>query len=475
MAPTADEVEKHAGIYFQQRKFDLAATEYERVLKAREESLPAGHDQILRVLYWLGKSHFNDRKYDSAEAAFRRALSECESQSDSAINIGRFLCELGFLLYYVGRYREAEPYLLRALQIKEAVCGGNHPETVWVLERLALNYRQCPDIGKDPEPFFQRAAQALKPDAVHKAEYIANLCRWAECIAERRRFEEADELYAQLLGFIDATPEWNSEWHWILSNCVKYFQSRGKGDLVAHLEAKDATYDAYGELVRSALEHAERTLPDHDPKLAEALFNAGNHAIFHQKYAEAEVLLRRALDSNRKAYGEESEAVVANLSRLCIVARELKKSDEAEKTIQRALEIAQKRFPNSQVYPRTLETMALLREEQGRTAEATALYGQAVALFEEQTGYPSHETVECLYRQSGHLLRAGKFVEAATAIRRVTEVMDGCEGVSDFEKSDYVATLASALDGLGRPQESVEARKRAEELLERARKNAERE
>ena len=254
---------------------------------------------------------------------------------------------------------------------------------------------------------------------------------------------------------------------------MEYFQSRGKGDLVEHLAAKEADYDAYGDLVHQKLVQAERTLPDNDSELAEALFNAGNHAIFHQKYAEAETLLLRALDSNIKVHGEESEAVVANLNRLCVVARELKKFEEAENAIQRALEIAKKRFPNSHVYPRTMETIALLRGEQGRTAEATALYGEAVAIFEKQSGYPSYDTIECLYRQSGHLLRAGKFAEAEMAIRRVTGVMDDICGVSDFEKSDYMATLASVLDELGRKEESEEARKRAEELLERARKDAE--
>ena len=120
-----------------------------------------------------------------------------------------------------------------------------------------------------------------------------------------------------------------------------------------------------------------------------------------------------------------------------------------------------------------METMALLREGQGRTAEATALYAEAVATFEQQSGYPSYDTIECLYRQSGHLLRDGKFADAETAIHRVTRVMDEIDCVSDFEKSDYVATLASALDALGRKQESDEARKQAEQLLERARKNAE--
>jgi tetratricopeptide (TPR) repeat protein len=469
----ADELEKLAGIHFQQGKFGLAASEYDRVLKTREVSLPHADPQVLRVLYWQGKSYFSDMKYDLAEAAFRRALTASETRSGSRRNMAQFLYELGFLLYYVGRYPEAEPYLLQALPLYEKLRGANDPETVRVLERIALNYEHCPEMGKDPEPYFQKAARALKPDGEHKYEYLANLCRWAECIANRNQFQQADELYAELLGLIDSSIERESEYHWIVSNCVEYFQSRGKSELVAHLAAKEAGYDAYGNLVRQRLEHAERTLPDDDPELADALFNAGNNALFHENYAEAETLLRRALDSNIKAHGEESEAVVANLNRICMVARELKKHDEAEIAIQRALQIAKRSFPSSHVYPRTLETLAILRETQGKTEEALALYGEAVTIFEQQYGYPSYETIECLYRQGGQLIRAGKFDNAEKTIRRVTEAMDKIDGVSDFEKSDYMATLATALDGLGRKHESEEAGKLAEDLLERARKQAE--
>lgn len=76
------------------------------------------------------------------------------------------------------------------------------------------------------------------------------------------------------------------------------------------------------------------------------------------------------------------------------------------------------------------------------------------------------------YRLSGQLIRAGNFADAEKTIRGVTEAMDKVDGVSDFEKSDYIATLAAALDGLGRKHQSEEAG-RAEELLERARKQAE--
>jgi tetratricopeptide (TPR) repeat protein len=223
----ADELEKLAGIHFQQGKFGLAASGYDRVLKAREVSLPHADAQVLRVLYWQGKSYFSDMKYDLAETAFRRALAASEAQPESR-DLARFLSELGFLLYFVGRYREAEPYLLRALPLYETLHGANHPATVWVLERIALNYEHCPEIGKDPEPYFEKAAKALKPEGKHKYEYLANLCRWAECVAKRNRFKQADALYAELLAHIDVSLERESEWHWIATNCVEYFQARGQ-------------------------------------------------------------------------------------------------------------------------------------------------------------------------------------------------------------------------------------------------------
>jgi hypothetical protein len=51
--------------------------------------------------------------------------------------------------------------------------------------------------------------------------------------------------------------------------------------------------------------------------------------------------------------------------------------------------------------------------------------------------------------------------------------MDEIDCVSDFEKSDYMAMLASAMGGLGVKEESEEAGKRTEELLERARNEVE--
>ena len=51
--------------------------------------------------------------------------------------------------------------------------------------------------------------------------------------------------------------------------------------------------------------------------------------------------------------------------------------------------------------------------------------------------------------------------------------MDKIDKLSDYEKSDYLATLASVLEGMGRDSEAVEMRNRANRLYEDAKKQSE--
>jgi hypothetical protein len=59
------------------------------------------------------------------------------------------------------------------------------------------------------------------------------------------------------------------------------------------------------------------------------------------------------------------------------------------------------------VYPWTLENLALLREAESKTDDATNSYAQAVAEYERILGFPSYEAADALYHQSA-CLRNGK-------------------------------------------------------------------
>lgn len=69
----------------------------------------------------------------------------------------------------------------------------------------------------------------------------------------------------------------------------------------------------------------------------------------------------------------------------------------------------------------------------------------------------------------------GKVAPAETAIRRAISVMDKIEQLSGYEKSDYLATLASILDGTGHTSEAEEMRNRAQQLFEQSKKESENE
>lgn len=467
------ELEELAGLHYIQEKFDKAAVEYDRALGIWERAEPEDYAGSLRILYWLGKSRFKNEEYDLAETAMRRALDLAESKPVSPETLACSLYELGFLLYYVGRYPEAAPYLLKALHLFESAKGPSDPATIEVLERIALTYSCCPAIGEDPEPYFRRAVKAILPEGETRRVYIENLCRWAGYVADCGRFDDADPLFAELLSLISNADDLNdTDSFWIASDCVKYYQSRGKGDMVSQL-LHFQDFDAYGQMVKKKLEHAEQTLADDDPELAEALFNSGNEALFKGEYEKAKALLGRALQAYSKINGEESEEVVHALCSVCVVNRQLGKFEESEAAVKRALDISRAFYTDRYVYPAALEDFALLREAEGKAADATELYENAAAEYERICGFPSREAVEALYRQGGFLLRIPSLGPAEEKIRRAISVVDQVESISDYEKSDYFGTLAEILEASGRKKESVEMKDRADALFQKAESESE--
>jgi tetratricopeptide (TPR) repeat protein len=211
----AAETEKLADIHCIQKKFDECASEYQEVVQMREKFLSENDFNILRPLYRLAKSHFEEQKYDLAEAEMRRTLSIAETHKDSAVTLAFCLYELGWLLYFVGKYREAEPFLLRALSNCDASLGGSHQQTIKVLGAIGLLYSNCTDLGKDPVPYFERVIEVTNSDNNLRETYLTNLCRLACHLAERKRLEEADELFLQLVTLVgNATESSDSDNHW---------------------------------------------------------------------------------------------------------------------------------------------------------------------------------------------------------------------------------------------------------------------
>ena len=471
----ATHLEQLASIHVEQEKFEIAANEYIRVLALRSKFLPPNDFQMIRVQHSLGRTYFADQNYESAEAAFRQSLSFSETRPESPAGLALCLYELGFLLYYVGRYAEGETYLLRALPLFESNKGPSHPETIETLERIALTYKNDPKLGKDPGPYFRRAVEAATSEQKETYQYVANLCRYAEYLADSVRVTEAEGAYTELLTLLNKRKDvGESELNWIVSDCIKYFKKQGKTELVAYLIDERSAHKSYLGMVDARLQHAEQTLPPDDPEYAEALFVAGNAVLYDGDDQRAEELLTRALASYTESYGENSEQVVHALNRVCVVKRVRGKLEEAESAISRALELAQSSFTETHLFPRTLETFAILRSSQERFQEAAELEERALTETERLCGFPSFAMAESLYRSGSLFLHLGKLTRAEECIERAISIMDEVEGLSESEKSDYIMVRGQILEASGRIEEGRAEQKRAQDILERERERCER-
>ena len=66
--------------------------------------------------------------------------------------------QIGYYLYYQGRYEEAEPLYKRALEIRERVLGPDHPDTATSLNNLAILYDNQGRY-EEAEPLYKRALE----------------------------------------------------------------------------------------------------------------------------------------------------------------------------------------------------------------------------------------------------------------------------------------------------------------------------
>ena len=92
-----------------------------------------------------------------------REIREAEGES---AEFGSALHELALLYKDQGKYKEAEPLYLRAVEIKEKALGRNHPDVAEALNDLAVLYRREGKY-KEAEPLYLRAL-AVKEQAYGK-------------------------------------------------------------------------------------------------------------------------------------------------------------------------------------------------------------------------------------------------------------------------------------------------------------------
>jgi serine/threonine protein kinase/Tfp pilus assembly protein PilF len=273
---------------------------------------------------------------------------------------------LGDAYLALGEYAAAQKHLEQSLALRKQTVGPDHPDTLVVMNDLAVAY------------------------------------------LARGRFDEAEALHRQALeGYRARLGADDPATLKALNSLAALDQARGR-------------FDEAEALHRQALEgYRARFGADH-PATAEALNNLAWLNLARRRYDEAEALCRQAVAVQRAKLGADHPATLLSLDLLARLHHARGRYDEAQGLFEQVL--AARRAALGADHPEVLQSMnglARLFQDRGRDAEAESLYRQALAGSRARLG-PDHPlTLDCLNNLAALHQARGRYAEAEPLLREV--------------------------------------------------------
>jgi class 3 adenylate cyclase/tetratricopeptide (TPR) repeat protein len=189
---------------------------------------------------------------------------------------------------------------------------------------------------------------------------------------------------------------------------------------------------------------------------------AGRYYIERGRYAEAKILVDRALSVGERALGPEHPAVALTINTLAILSFNLGANEEAQQWHERALAIRERTLgPDHPDVARTLNGLANTFWRRGRYVEAQPLYERALAIWERTFGPASPEVATGLNNLAAVLSNRGRFVEALVMNERALAIRERALGADHPHVALSLSNIAEVYQRTGRYVE-------AESLLRRA-------
>ncbi|MFN6125944.1 MAG: tetratricopeptide repeat protein [Dolichospermum sp.] len=296
------------------------------------------------------------------------------------------LNNLADLYYNQGKYSEAEPLYLDALEMRKRLFTGDYPDVASSLNNLAgLYYKQ--GRHSEAEPLLLDALEMRKqlftgdhPDVATSLNNLASL------YYSQGKYSEAEPLYLNGLEmtkrlFTGDHPDVASS----LNNLASFYYSQGK-------------YSEAEPLYLDALEMRKRLFTGDHPDVASSLNNLASFYYKQGKYSEAELLYLEALEMRKRLFTGDHPDVATSLNNLARLYHKQGKYSEAEPLYLDALEMRRRLFTGDHPNVATsLNNLANLYDSQGKYSEAELLYLDALAMSERTLGANHPNTITVRY------------------------------------------------------------------------------
>jgi serine/threonine protein kinase len=223
---------------------------------------------------------------------------------------------LAILLYEKWELAEAERLYRQVLAFDLKRLGEVHSNTATVTNNLAFVLR---DQGQydEAERLYRRALDLDKRLFGARHPYVATvMSNLATTLLKKEQFDEAEQLFR---GSLEMFTQVYGDAHWRVGAVA--------GGLATLLSARD---DARAEgMYRDALARLEKALPARHPQLEPVLIGLGRELTRRGRAAEAEPLLRRALDARTARLGERDPRTAEVQVRLGLCLASMRRHDVA--------------------------------------------------------------------------------------------------------------------------------------------------
>jgi len=424
------------------------AREQEREVKAQADSLSAVN-QFLSDM--IGSA--NPARLLGEKVTVLQAISAAIEELDRGQLAQQPLVEaavrttIGNTFSALGRYPDAQPQLLRALDIRRNMLPPNHPDIAITLNALAT-LRKAQGRPAEAEKLWRDALAiqraTLPPGHPYTLAIMNNL---AVELQEEHKLDEAESLHREVLEIRRATlPAGNVAIAYSMNNLGTLLQARKK-------------YEEAEQLDREALEMYRKARPPGHPDIARSLDNLATLLQEQHRLAEAEPLHREALAIRRAAFPANHPEIAGSLNNLAVLLQDEGKLSESEPLVRESLEIYRTTLPRGHPSIALAQgQLGTLLLAEGKYADAKANYRPALEVF-RKVFHPGDLNIANAESGLGRaLLEQGEIQEAEPLLRDAVNIRRKELGARAMPTTRSAAPLADLLDKTGRQDEAAALR-----------------
>ncbi len=306
-----------------------------------------------------------------AEKLFRQALAaNLALHGEQHRETASQYANLAVTLRSLGRFEEAATMLDKALAIDEAMTGPNGPDVALHHYNRAVNFTE---LGRyaDAETAANHALtiwRATKGEDSPQAALGYTVLGY--CYGLTGRLADADTAYRKALAL---RTKWLGEAHPLTAEATN--------NLALNMENRGLPPTAIEPLLRQALDTTRRAFGESSERTATMYANVAHNLNQQGRYAEAEPMYRRALDIHAGIAGRDSPSYASTLINLGYNLRDGGQGESAEALMRQALAVFRARFGEDNpdtawAYLSLGTTLGGL----GRHAEEAEMSGKALAI-----------------------------------------------------------------------------------------------